>query len=107
MTPLEISPSEALALLDDDNTVFVDIRDAGSHASAHIRGARHLSQMNMDEFLASVNRSHIVVVCCYHGHSSMDAAAFLRSEGFAGAVSLSGGFEYWRRACPDACAGTP
>ncbi|MCK0537275.1 rhodanese-like domain-containing protein [Alcanivorax quisquiliarum] len=104
MNPLEISPNEAQALLDDDGTLFVDIRDAGSYASAHIRGAQHLSHLAMDAFLAGTERSKRIVVCCYHGHSSLDAAAFLREQGFEHAVSLTGGFEYWRQVCPDACA---
>lgn len=107
MQPLEISPDDALALLDDDTTVFVDIRDAGSYAQARIRDARHLSQLALDDFLASTDRNHTIVVCCYHGRSSLDAAAFLREQGFARATSLAGGFEYWRQAHPDACAGTP
>jgi thiosulfate sulfurtransferase len=37
------------------------------------------------------------VVYCYHGHTSLGAAAYLRENGFTDVVSLSGGFELWRQ----------
>ena len=38
-----------------------------------------------------------VVVLCHHGMRSMQVAAWLRHQGFAGAVSVSGGIDAWAR----------
>jgi thiosulfate sulfurtransferase len=107
MNPPEIDPRDALALLEQGEALFVDIRDPASHASARIRDARPLSQANVEDFLASTDRSRTLVVYCYHGRSSLDATAFLQSEGFEGAISLSGGFEHWRQVYPDTCVNNP
>ena len=37
-----------------------------------------------------------VLVYCYHGISSQNAAAFLIERGFETVYSLDGGFEAWR-----------
>ncbi len=38
------------------------------------------------------------VVCyCHHGMRSLDAAAWLRSQGVEGAKSMAGGIERWSR----------
>ncbi len=103
MNPPEIDPRDAHALLEQGDALFVDIRDPASHASARIRDAQPLSQANVEDFLASTDRHRTLVVYCYHGRSSLDATAFLQSEGFEGAISLSGGFEHWRQIYPDTC----
>ncbi|MEY1661317.1 rhodanese-like domain-containing protein [Isoalcanivorax beigongshangi] len=98
----EISASDAIALLDDADWLFVDIRDAASHAQLQIPGSRRLSQLDWDRFDAEVPRQRKLVVYCYHGHSSLNATAFLQQQGYT-AVSLHGGFEYWRQACAQHC----
>jgi rhodanese-related sulfurtransferase len=35
------------------------------------------------------------VLYCHHGMRSLDAAAWLRSQGFSGAKSMTGGIERW------------
>jgi thiosulfate sulfurtransferase len=41
-----------------------------------------------------------VIVCCYHGISSQQAAQFLIHQGFEEVYSLDGGFEAWRKDQP-------
>ena len=96
----EISPAEAIDLLDAD-ACFVDIRDPGSFAEARIRGARPLSMQTLEAFLGQVSRQQPLVVYCYHGHSSRDATAFLLEQGFEDVRSLQGGFEFWRQRFPE------
>ncbi|MCG3174413.1 MAG: Thiosulfate sulfurtransferase GlpE [Myxococcota bacterium] len=92
----EISAGEARKLLDSHSAVFVDIRDPGSYGAAHIPGAQHLSDDNINEFIASTPRDAKIVVVCYHGNSSKGATMYLQENGFSSAVSLRGGFEGWR-----------
>ena len=65
-------------------------------AAGHIPGAQHLTNQNVAAFLAQGDRQRPLIVCCYHGHSSRDAAEFLAEQGFAEVYSLDGGFEAWR-----------
>lgn len=100
---IEISPDDAREAL-KNGALLVDIRDALSFRQQHIRGSRHLDNLSLDTFMAEVGDDTRLVVCCYHGHSSRDAAAFLQERGYSHALSLQGGFEYWRQAFPDTLA---
>ncbi len=98
----QIDPEAARALLDAKTATFVDIRDPGSYEEGHIKGALHLNDDTVREFVKKTPKQRTVVVCCYHGHMSRDAAAWLAEQGFTKAQSLMGGFEHWRYAYPDA-----
>jgi thiosulfate sulfurtransferase len=98
----QIDPAAARALFDTASATFVDIRDPGSYQEAHIKGALHLTDDTVRDFLTKTPKERPIVVCCYHGNMSRDAAAWLNEQGFAGAQSLIGGFEHWRSAYPDA-----
>ena len=92
----QIAIHEAKKQLDDKSSLFVDIRDPGSYRQAHIPGAVHLSDANVQEFLQNTAKDQSLVVYCYHGNSSLGATAFLIDNGFTHVASMSGGFEAWR-----------
>ena len=92
----QIQIHEAKQKFDDKSCVFVDIRDSGSYRQAHIPGAIHLHDGNVQEFLQKTAKSQAMVVYCYHGNSSLGATAFLIENGFTDVASMSGGFEAWR-----------
>ena len=92
----QIAVHEAKKKLDEKLSLFVDIRDPGSYRQAHVPGAMHLSDGNLQEFLQNTAKDQAVVVYCYHGNSSLGATAFLIENGFTNVASMSGGFEAWR-----------
>lgn len=92
----QIQIHEAKMKFDEKSSMFVDIRDPGSYRQAHIPGAIHLSDGNVQEFLQNTAKDQAVVVYCYHGNSSLGATAFLIENGFTNVASMSGGFEAWR-----------
>lgn len=94
----QIQIQDAKQKLDQKNTLFVDIRDPGSFQAAHIPGAIHLSDSNVQEFLQNTDKEKPVVVYCYHGNSSMGATAYFIENGFKNVCSMAGGFEAWRQA---------
>ncbi|MCE3243390.1 MAG: glpE [Deltaproteobacteria bacterium] len=93
----QIEIHQAKERLDQENAVFVDIRDPGSYQAAHIPGALHLHDGNVQEFVQNTDKQKPVVVYCYHGNSSLGAAAYLIENGFKNVASMSGGFEAWRQ----------
>ncbi|WP_290524409.1 thiosulfate sulfurtransferase GlpE [Alcanivorax sp.] len=99
--PERISPEQGKARFDDGQALFVDIRDPHSFAAGHLRGAVHLSNANVDQFLADSDKARPLVVYCYHGNSSQGAADFLTEQGFQ-AVSLDGGYEVFKVQFPEA-----
>jgi thiosulfate sulfurtransferase len=93
----QIHIHDAKQKLDQKACLFVDIRDPGSYRAAHIPGAVHLHDGNIQEFLRNTAKEQAVVVYCYHGNSSLGATAFLIENGFKDVASMSGGFEAWRQ----------
>ena len=93
----QIQIQDAKQKLDEKECLFVDIRDPGSYQQAHIPGAIHLNDGNVQEFLQNTDKDKAVVVYCYHGNSSLGATAFLIENGFKDVASMSGGFEAWRQ----------
>jgi thiosulfate sulfurtransferase len=93
----QIQIHDAKQKLDQKESVFVDIRDPGSYGQAHIPGAIHLNDGNVQEFVQNTDKEKEIVVYCYHGNSSLGATAFLIENGFKNVASMSGGFEGWRQ----------
>jgi len=84
--------------------VVVDIRDANSFQAGHIPNAIHLTNESLPAFLREADFDAPVVVCCYHGVSSQQAAQFLVSQDFTEVYSLDGGFTQWQALYPDTIA---
>jgi len=98
-----IDPVSAHSLRLNGATV-VDIRDPHSFANGHIRGARHLDNHSLADFIAAADLDAPLLVVCYHGNSSQSAAAYLAHQGFSDVYSLDGGFELWNTRYPDEVA---
>lgn len=95
-----ISVQQAQQQLENDSALLVDIRDPQSFAAAHASGAFHLSTVSLDSFMQQADLATPVLVMCYHGISSKNAAQYLISQGFDRVYSVDGGFEAWRAAFP-------
>lgn len=96
MSVRRISVAQAADMLAGGDVTVVDIRERQSFLQGHIPGAQLLGNDTLREFLASTDRQRPVIVCCYHGSSSVSAAMFLADEGFTDVCSLDGGYEAWR-----------
>ena len=93
----QIQIHEAKKKLDQKECIFVDIRDPASYRAAHIPGAHHLHDGNVQEFIQNTDKETPVIVYCYHGNSSLGATAYFVENGFKNVASMSGGFEAWRQ----------
>ena len=92
-----VSVDDANTLISDDEVLFLDIRDKEAYYQSHIDGAQHLSDETMDQICTTLDRSKSIVVYCYHGISSVDAAEFLKTQGFQNVASLEGGYTLWKQ----------
>ncbi len=84
----------------DASLTLVDIRDPMSFANGRIPGSRHLDSDSVPALLEAAPRAQPMVVICYHGHSSQQAADWLAGQGFAEVFSLDGGFTEWQHRFP-------
>lgn len=94
---------DSQSFITEHDPLVVDIRDPQSFALGHIDGAYPLSNENISDFLTehSDNASRPLIVVCYHGISSQNAASYLNQQGFADVYSLDGGFSAWQQFYPD------
>lgn len=95
-----ISVQETCKKLSESAVRIVDIRDDAAFAAGHIKDSTHLTNGSLHSFMAEVEFDTPVIVCCYHGISSQQAAQFLIHQGFEEVYSLDGGFEAWRKDQP-------
>jgi thiosulfate sulfurtransferase len=93
-------PTLATWLDEGRELCLVDIRDPASFGQGHIPGSRRLDNASVAGFVDETPVERPVVVVCYHGHSSQQAAAWLAGQGFVEVFSLDGGFTDWQRRHP-------
>ena len=89
-----ISIEEAQELMADETTI-IDVRDSESYSMGHIENAVHVSNENILQFIDGANKSRPLIIYCYRGNSSQDAAKYLSDKGFLDVYSMDGGFEEW------------
>ena len=93
----EILPERAWHLLEQEGATLVDIRDARRYVYSHPQGAFHLTNESYGRLLDEVDYDEPIIVICYHGVSSRNAAQFLVEQGFEQVYSVKGGFDAWQR----------
>lgn len=100
-----LSAAEAIAAVDDADTLFVDVREADECAKGGIPGALHVPR-GLLEFVAdptspmhkpALSRGRRLIVYCASGGRSALAAKTLRDMGIGRAANMLGGIAEWRR----------
>jgi len=87
-----IHVQKAQELLNDPGTVIVDIRDKVSFQAGNIPNSINLSNEDIVDFLDSTDRKAPLLIYCYHGINSKDAAKYFVNNGFHTVFSLDGGY---------------
>src|SRR5438105_8680444 len=89
MDQLEITPTEVKARLDrGENVVLVDVREPWEFEICRIESAKHVPLGALAASLDTLPDVDEVICYCHHGMRSLDAAAWLRFQGFERAKSL-------------------
>ena len=98
MDELEITPAEVKARLDrGEKVVIVDVREPWEFEICRIEGAKLVPLGTLAASLNALPDVDELICYCHHGMRSLDAAAWLRFQGFEKAKSLAGGIERWSR----------
>lgn len=100
MTIEEITVSQANDWLAQRQAMLIDIRAEAHFADCHVRGAFPLNAQTFPRLLAETARETPLLILCYHGISSRQAAAMLMAQGFSHVYSVAGGMAAWREALP-------
>ena len=101
-----ITVHDALAMVSDDDAVFVDVREAGERAQGTIPGSIHAPRGFL-EFIADpqgpmhkpelVSGKRIVVFCASGGRSAL-ASKTLVDMGLKNLANMAGGITAWKEA---------
>ena len=95
-----ISTAEATNLINREDALLVDVREADEFAKGHILGAKNipLSQLEARAGELEKHKSKPVILHCETGNRSATAMSALRAKGFERAVNLAGGYAGWKQA---------
>jgi rhodanese-related sulfurtransferase len=94
---LEISPAEVVALMKKDAVTLIDVRTPQEYDIARIEGCALVDQALAKEIVETWPKDKAIVTVCHHGVRSLDAAVYLRQQGFSQTRSMSGGIDLWSR----------
>jgi rhodanese-related sulfurtransferase len=92
---LEISPAEVAALMKQGAVRLVDVRTQHEYEIARIEGCPLVDEMLAKEIVDTWPKETPIVTVCHHGVRSLDAAVFLRHQGFNQTRSMRGGIDLW------------
>ncbi len=79
---MEVAPREVKDMLGrGEKFLFVDVREQWEYEISHIEGSLLIPLREIPANLPRLESAGDVVLFCHHGMRSMDAAAWLRSQG--------------------------
>jgi rhodanese-related sulfurtransferase len=95
-----VSTLQATLLINQQNALVLDVREAAEYEKGHVLNARHLALGDLEARSADIEKykARPVIVVCESGNRSEKAVATLRKLGFGQVFSLSGGIGAWRQA---------
>jgi rhodanese-related sulfurtransferase len=96
----EVTPFEAVQLINRRDALVVDVRDAAEYESGHINGSRHIPAGALGGRLSEIEKfkSRPVIVACRTGSRAGAPAEALRKGGFGEVLVLRGGIAAWQQA---------
>jgi len=93
---MEIAPRELFAALESGVALrLLDVRHAEEHAIVRLDGAMLVTAEMVEDVTKNWHKATPIVTYCHHGVRSLNAAHWLKSQGFTHVKSLSGGIHAW------------
>lgn len=92
-----LRPHEAVRIINRENAVLVDVREAPEYEAGHIPNALHIPLAGIaDAKPLQKLKEKPVVLYCRSGQRSMQAGSKLRAQGFTQLYNLAGGIGAWQ-----------
>ena len=95
-----VSTLQATLLMNQQNALVLDVRDAAEYGKGHMLNARNIPLAELEARAAELekHKAKPVIVVCDTGNRSGRAAAALRKLGFERVFTLAGGIGAWQQA---------
>ncbi len=92
-----VNPGEATLLINREDAIVVDVREADEFAGGHLPDARNIPVSKLAERIGEIEKfkDKPVIVCCATGMRSNKACAELKKQGFSRVNNLAGGVDAW------------
>lgn len=92
-----VKPQEAVRLINDDNTVVLDVRLENEFNNGHILNSLHIPVGALDSRIKELesHKNGTIVLNCQTGARSKQAASILKKHGFTSMYSIEGGINAW------------
>ena len=96
----QLDPTAAIRLMNSDDAVVVDVRDAADFNKGHIKNAKNIPISSLKGQLDGVAKSKDkpVLMYCRSGNISGKACRILKRSGFSNVHNLAGGILGWQDA---------
>ena len=94
-----VSTLQATHLINREDALVLDVRDAAEYAKGHILGAKSAPLTDLERRLGELAKfkARPVIVHCESGNRSTNAIGILHRNGFANVHNLAGGLAAWQQ----------
>ena len=95
-----LSPANAVALINREKAVVVDVSEPDEFAAGHVTGAKNIPLAQLEERLPIVakNKALPLILVCASGKRAQGAVATATKLGYTNVQALAGGIQAWRKA---------
>ncbi len=93
-----ISPTVAIELINHENAIVVDMRDAETFRGGHIIDAICSPEGDFNQKSMEKYKTKPIILVCARGIQSAALATKLRTQGFTQPMVLAGGISAWQTA---------
>lgn len=93
-----VSPQQAIGLINSEQGIFLDLRDAAEYKQGHIVEALNIPASKLQARMAELEkyRDRPVVLVCKMGQQASAAGKQLKASGFTRVYKMTGGMMEWR-----------
>jgi len=94
-----LSSSAAVQMINQKNTIVIDVRDKTDFDAGHVTGAINCQQQALADKLPLLqkNKTDPVVVICNNGVQSRRCAAIIKNSGYESVYTLKEGLNAWQK----------
>lgn len=95
-----VNTNEAVKLMNNDDTIIVDVREDKEIKGGIIKNAQHITLAQLKDRIGHLgsNKQAPILVYCRTGTRSTSACNTIRKEGFENVSNLAGGIMAWEAA---------
>ena len=91
---------EATQMINREDALVLDVRDATDYSKGHLLGARHIAHDQLERRIVEVakNKNRPIIVYDDGGRTAGRALEMLQKLGYSRAYNLTGGYAGWKQA---------